>query len=290
MSAKTNNNETDYITTNIRKQISCYINTIGINDPKTLGCMIQLADRLQEIRDKSEEIQLEVIKLYQTAIEFLTDVELRIKTKLKLSQIYAGSMIHYEGCNSIFFRDLINDSSIYYGRDSQETFQCVELYLQSYEYEKEDINDLFNFFEIAKANNYDLADYDFADFLESHDYNDKALEIKLYYLELQNKHAPLWHVYFENITPLDICNLYIDMCYIHALLDMLVSIRNSVSSIPSCFPEEIDKIDDYDKILKSLNCGISEIIEINNKYPAITSKQLRELTSQIMRDVFPHWV
>jgi hypothetical protein len=71
---------------------------------------------------------------------------------------------------------------------------------------------------------------------------------------------------------------------------MLVSIRNSVSSIPSCFPEEIDKIDDYDKILKSLNCGISEIIEINNKYPAITSKQLRELTSQIMRDVFPHWV
>ena len=300
MSAKTNNNETDYTTTNIRKQISCYIDTIGINDPKTLGCMIQLADRLQEIDDKSEEIQLEVIKLYQTAIEFLTDFELRIKTKLKLSQIYAGqyyirrnndnsfSMIHYEGCNSIFFRDLINDSSIYYGRDSQETFQCVELYLASFEYEEEDINDLFEFFEIAKANNYDLADYDFADFLQSHDYKDKALEIKLYYLELQNKHAPLWHVYFENGTPSDICDLYIDMCNIHGLLNMLILIRDSVSSIPSSFPKEIEKIKDYDEILKSLNCGISDLIEINNKHSAITSKQLRELTSQIMRDVFPH--
>lgn len=295
MDTKGNESDVNLVITNIRNKILSYSNKLGLNDPKTLDCMIELADKLKEIDTKSEKLQLERINLYQTAIENLTDRRIRIKTKLKLLDTKLELAIVQkqefwiwpEECNANFFRDLINDSSGCFGRDSKETFRCVELFLQSYQYEDKDVNNLFDIFEIAKASNYDLADYDFADFLQGA-HNSKALEIKLYYLELQTKGAPLWEIYFGNVTPLEICNLYIKLLDIEGLINMFTSIRDSCLSIPTCFPEEMDRIYDYDGILYSLNIGIDKLVEIKNNYPSITLSQLCDLTFPIMQDVFPY--
>jgi hypothetical protein len=253
--------------TYIRKLLPQYKKSFGLNNKKTLDCMILLADKLKEFilffPDKKEFFNDEIVSLYQCIIDNSLNSKITIKTKIKLASIQYAIYRYPHGCPS-FFRDLINEVTKSFGENSEELFQCVDYYLRSDLYDKSDINYLYDFFELAKNHNHDFYCGNFPDLLEENGFLNKALKIFIYEFEKITKYQPIWLTYSQNLIPENISRLYILLNDPKGLLDFLIIIRDSFLEIPSLNTNPDELYYGYKEAVDAFNSAISELENIIN--------------------------
>jgi|GEM_PF-6901944 len=248
--------------------------TKGLVHQDTLESMIILGDALathstnwpeelktlsaSERNQRDGKLGKERKNLYEFALNNSLDLGFKIKTKQRLAKFDSDSPQSY--------RDLIQESTRYFGQQSNETFDIVKDFVDSGDYETKDLELLYAFFKMIKGKNgvSDLNLTELADEYQENGRLDIALEMYLDILHQRRQSEPLWFIYEHTTAIYDVCDLYIKLDQYENLLSLLESLIRSYLELPAA-EKEFREIKDLDDTHALLNSALEEIHSILDK-------------------------